>query len=151
MMMGAIPRPSGQGEDASTFLLGGANMSISNRELVERYLGCYNGKDVEAMLAFFAEDAVFESVSNTTGVIRTAGKEQLRQLAHTSVDYFEQRRQTPVAWVIDETHVAVEIDYWCRLAKDLPDGHKAGAEMRLRGASFFTIQGGRITRLVDYM
>jgi len=126
-------------------------MSIRNRELVERYLGCYNAKDVDAMLALFAEDAVFESVSNTTGVIRTTGKEELRRLAKMSVEYFEQRRQTPVAWVVDETHVAVEIDYWCRLAQDLPDGHKAGEEMRLRGASFFTIQDGRITRLVDYL
>jgi ketosteroid isomerase-like protein len=56
-----------------------------------------------------------------------------------------------VAWVIDEAHVAVEVDYWCRLAQDLPEGHRAGEEMRLRGASFFTIQEGRIIRLVDYM
>jgi len=126
-------------------------MSNSNRELIERYLGWYNAKDVEAMLDLFAEEAVFESVSNTTGVIRTTGREELRQLALTSVEYFEQRRQTPVAWVVDETHIAVEIEYWCRLAKDLPEGHKAGAEMRLRGASFFTIQDGRIAKLVDYM
>jgi len=126
-------------------------MSISSRELVERYLDCYNAKDVEAMLGLFAEEAVFESVSNTTGVIRTVGKEELRRLALQSVEYFEQRRQTLVAWVVDETRVAVEIDYWCRLAKDLPDGHKAGAEMRLRGASFFTIHDGRIVKLVDYM
>ena len=30
-------------------------------------------------------------------------------------------------------------------------GKKAGQEIRLRGASFFTIRNGRITRLVDYM
>ncbi len=126
-------------------------MSISNRELVERYLGYYNAKEVEAMLGLFAEDAAFESVSNTTGVIRTTGKEELRRLALMSVDYFEQRRQIPVAWVIDGPYVAVEIDYRCRLARDLPEGHKAGEEMRLRGASFFTIQEGRITKLVDYL
>ncbi len=126
-------------------------MGVNNRELVERYLRCYNEKGVEAMLELFAEDATFESVSNTTGVIRTTGKEDLRRLTLRSVDYFEQRRQTPVAWVVGRTHVAVEIDYWCKLAKDLPEGHKAGEEMRLRGASFFTIQDGRITRLVDYM
>jgi len=126
-------------------------MDGDNKELIERYLRCYNGKDVEAMLEFFAEEAVFESVSNTTGVIRTANREELRRLALRSVDYFEQRRQTPVAWVIGADQVAVEIDYWCQLAKDLPEGHKAGEEMRLRGASFFTIKEGRITRLVDYM
>jgi hypothetical protein len=47
--------------------------------------------------------------------------------------------------------VAVEIDYWYRLAKDLPEGHKAGEERKLRGASFFMIQEGRIVKLVDYM
>jgi ketosteroid isomerase-like protein len=62
---------------------------MSNRELVERYLDCYNAKDVEAMLELFAEDATFESVSNTTGVIRTADKEELRRLALMSVEYFE--------------------------------------------------------------
>jgi steroid delta-isomerase-like uncharacterized protein len=126
-------------------------MNAGNRELVERYLLCYNEKDVEAMLGLFTEDAVFESVSNTTDVVRTAGKGELRRLALMSVEYFAQRHQTPVAWVIDENHVAVEIEYWCRLAKDLPNGKKAGQEVSLRGASFFTIEDGQIVRLVDYM
>jgi len=126
-------------------------MNVGNRGLVERYLHCYNDKDVEAMVGLFAEDPVFESVSNTTGVVRTAGKEELRQLAMMSAEWFEQRRQTATAWVIDGDHVALEIDYWCRLAKDLPDGKEAGEELRLRGASFFTIRDGRISRLVDYM
>ncbi len=126
-------------------------MATDNRALIERYIRCYNDKDVEAMLELFAEDAVFESVSNTTGVVRTNGKEELRRLALMSAEYFERRCQTPVTWVLDETHVAVEIDYWCRLARDLPDGKKAGQEMTLRGASFFTIQDGRIVKLVDYL
>jgi ketosteroid isomerase-like protein len=56
-----------------------------------------------------------------------------------------------VQWVSDGEQVAVEIDYWCRLARDLPEGKKAGEEMRLRGASFLTIRNGQICRLVDYM
>jgi steroid delta-isomerase-like uncharacterized protein len=122
-----------------------------NRELIERYLRYYNDKNVEAMVELFAADATFESVSNTTGVMKTTGKEELRRLARMSVEYFAERRQTPVTWVIDGTRVALEIDYWCRLAKDLPDGKEAGQEMRLRGASFFTVQAGRITRLIDYL
>ena len=126
-------------------------MNAGHRQLIERYLRCYNDKDVDAMVDLFTDDAVFESVSNTTGVIRTNGKEDLRRLAKMSVEWFEQRRQTATAWVIDEAHIALEIDYWCRLAKDLPNGKKAGQEMRLRGASFFTLCNGRICRLVDYM
>jgi|GEM_PF-1704210 len=126
-------------------------MDSLEKRLVERYLHHYDTKNVEAMLALFAADAVFESVSNTSGVVRTEGAQELRQLALMSVEFFEQRRQRPIAWVIDGPNVAVEIEYWCRLAKDLPDGHKAGQEMTLRGASFFTIRHGKIVRLVDYM
>jgi ketosteroid isomerase-like protein len=130
---------------------GGIGMIAANRELIERYLRCYNDKDVDAMVALFTEDAVFESVSNTTGVIRTTSREELHQLAATSAEWFESRRQTATGWVIDDTHAALEIDYWCRLAKNLPDGKKAGQEIKLRGASFFTLRNGRISRLVDYM
>lgn len=126
-------------------------MGDGNRELIERYLRLYNDKEVDAMVDLFAEDTIFESVSNTSGVTRTVGREELRQLARMSAEWFEQRRQTATAWVIDDAHIALEIDYWCRLAKDLPDGRKAGQEIRLRGASFFTIRDGHISGLVDYM
>jgi ketosteroid isomerase-like protein len=107
--------------------------------------------DVEALLELFAEDAVFESISGTEGVTRTTSREQLRELAVASRSYFEQRRQKPVFWIVDGAHVAVEIEYWCRLAKGLPGKKKAGEELSFRGASFFTIEDGRIARLVDYM
>jgi ketosteroid isomerase-like protein len=119
--------------------------------LVERYLHHYNGKNVDALVGLFSAEAVFESVSNTMGIVRTTGREELRRLARQSAEFFASRRQTPVHWVSDGEHVAVEIEYWCRLARDLPDGKKAGEEMRLRGASFFTIRNGQICRLVDYM
>ncbi len=126
-------------------------MNSANQTLIELYLRYYNDKNVDAMVELFSADAVFESVSNATGIIRTTGREELRRLARQSAEYFGSRRQTPVQWVVDGEHVAVEIEYWCRLARDLPDGRKAGEEMRLRGASFFTIRNGRISRLVDYM
>jgi steroid delta-isomerase-like uncharacterized protein len=126
-------------------------MTIDNKTLVERYIRHYNDKDVDAMLALFTEDAHFEAVSNTMGITKTINKDQFRELAAISVAYFEKRRQTAESWVIDDNHVAVEIEYWCKLAKDFPGGKKAGEEMLLRGASFFTIRDGRISRLVDYM
>ena len=103
------------------------------------------------MLTHFAEDVIFESVSNTNGVIRTINKDELRKLANITVDYFIERRQTVLSWVVNDEKVAIEIDYWCKVAKDLPNGKKAGEEMTLRGASFFTIKDGLINKLVDYM
>jgi ketosteroid isomerase-like protein len=124
---------------------------MHNKKLIEDYINHYNSKNIDCMLELFSDDAQFESVSNTDGIINTYGKRQLRELAETSIEYFEQRRQTVLSWVIGDSHVAIEIDYWCKLAKDFPDGKKAGEEMQLRGASFFTVEAGRISRLVDYM
>lgn len=120
-------------------------------DIIKEYLYDYNRKDVDAMLTHFAEDVIFESVSNTNGVIRTINKDELRKLANITVDYFIERRQTVLSWVVNDEKVAIEIDYWCKVAKDLPNGKKAGEEMTLRGASFFTIKDGLINKLVDYM
>jgi len=103
------------------------------------------------MLVNFADDVIFESVSNTSGVIKVNNKKELSELAFMSVEYFSERRQSVLSWVIDAEQIAIEINYWCKIAKDLPNGKKAGEEMTLRGASFFTFKEGLITRLVDYM
>jgi len=127
------------------------DQALSNKETVEKYIGFYNDKNIDAMLELFSGDVVFESVSNTTGVVRTENREQLRDLALRSVALFEERCQTASGWVASGDDVAVEIDFRCRLAGDFPDAEKAGREMKLRGASFFTIRDGLIVRLADYM
>ena len=86
-------------------------MNMQNKKLVENYINQYNSKNIDAMLELFSEDAQFESVSNTSGVIKTGNKKQLRELALMSVEYFEQRRQTILSWVIGDSHVAIEIEY----------------------------------------
>jgi ketosteroid isomerase-like protein len=126
-------------------------MNGRNRELVDNYLKHYNTKNIESMLDLFADDVEFESVSNTNGIMKANDKQQLRDLASNSAKYFEQRSQAPSSWVIDVNQVAIEVEFWCKLAEDLPNGKKKGEEMKLRGASFFTIRGDRICRLVDYM
>jgi hypothetical protein len=63
------------------------------------------------MLTHFAEDVIFESVSNTNGVIRTINKDELRKLANITVDYFIERQQTVLSWVVNDEKVAIEIDY----------------------------------------
>jgi ketosteroid isomerase-like protein len=123
----------------------------TNKEIIESYLRHYNRKDIESMLKLFSDDVVFESVSNTTGIIITNNKKELGTLALMSVEYFAERRQTVRQWIIEEDKIAIEIDYWCLIEKDLPNGKKAGEEMTLRGASFFTLKNGLIARLSDYM
>lgn len=126
-------------------------MMPKNKIIVESYLKHYNQNDIDAMLEHFADDVTFESVSNTSGVVRTNNKRELRELASESSEYFAERRQTVLGYVIDGDQVAIEVEFWCKIAKDLPNGTKAGQEMILRGASFFTLKDGYITRLIDYM
>jgi ketosteroid isomerase-like protein len=126
-------------------------MIIGIRRLVEDYIQHYNAKDVESMLKLFTEDTIFESVSSASGIIRTEGKDKLRQIALKTLEIFEERRQTPTTMILGDNVAAVEIEYWCRLAMDLPDGKKAGDEMHLRGASFFVLKDGLIGKLTDYM
>ena len=126
-------------------------MPDAKRDLIEKFIAHYNAKDVGAMMDLCTDDVVFESISNTDGVTRTVGREELRRLALMGAEFFEERRQTPTNWVLGESNAAVEIDYWCRLAQDLPNGKRAGEEMSLRGASFYTCRDGLISRLKDYM
>jgi len=126
-------------------------MTTGNRFLLTDYIRRYNEKNVDGMLELFTEDVVFESVSSATGFITTKGKEQLRQLAEKSADIFSERRQTLTTMVFDESNIAVEVEYWAKLAMDLPDGKKAGEEVEFRGASFFVVRDGKISRLTDYM
>jgi hypothetical protein len=71
--------------------------------------------------------------------MKTNNEEQLLDLALNSAKYFEQRGQVPSSWVvvIDVNQVATEVDFWCKLAEDLPNGKKKGEEMRLRWAPFY--------------
>ena len=126
-------------------------MSSGNKTLIEDYIRRYNLKDIDGMVALFSEDTVFESISSASGIFSVQGKENLRQLALKSAEIFKVRRQTPVTLVFDRNNAAIEVNYWCVLAMDLPDGKKEGDELKFRGASFFEIREGLITRLTDYL
>jgi len=126
-------------------------MSTGNRFLLTDYIRRYNEKNIDGMLELFHDDVVFESISSATGYINVRGKENLRKLAEKSAEIFAERRQNVTNMVLDENSMAVEVEYWAKLAMDLPDGKKAGEEVRFRGASFFVVRDGRIGRLTDYM
>ncbi len=123
----------------------------NNRQLVEDYIEFYNNQNVSSMMMLFAEDVIFESVSNSGETTKTTSKKELEHLANSSLQFFKERKQTSINWIVDEESVAIEIDYRAILAKDLSRELKAGAEIKIRGASFFTFKNGLITRLTDYM
>lgn len=118
-------------------------------EIVRRYLDAYARRDVDAMLATFADDVVFEHLSNASPPVRTEGLAALEALARQSVGLFSARRQVVVDAVVQGDHVAVRVRFEATVAAELPNGWRAGQEIVLHGASFFTLRDGRIARLVD--
>ena len=102
------------------------------------------------MLALLDDQIIFENVSNSSGVTRTTTKQEFETVARQSVNYFLERRQVVRFSVLGADSAAVEIDYQAVLAQDLPNGMKAGQQLRLRGVSIFEMRNGKITRISDY-
>jgi steroid delta-isomerase-like uncharacterized protein len=117
--------------------------------VVHGYIEAYNRKDVSRMLSCFADDVVFENVSNGAVTMRTEGKEALGALAQQAAQAFVERRQTVKSLVASDHGVALEIVYDAVVALDLPNGWKAGQSIHLRGASFFRLRDGLIAELID--
>ncbi len=122
----------------------------TQKALVENYIKAYNAIEVESMLEFFTEDCLFENVSNSGHSTVCHGKAQLRQLAMQTAQVFAKRQQTVKNWVIGDGKIVAEIDYEATFAMDLPNGIKAGQELKLRGVSVYEIEGDKIRRLADY-
>ena len=125
-------------------------LNLGKQEIVEKYVRAYNGFRLDDMAECLTEQCIFENVSNFGNSITTVGKEEFRKLAEQSKDIFKTRKQVVKNWIISETHIAIEIDYLAELAVDLPNGLKAGQELKLRGVSIFQFEGSKICRLADY-
>lgn len=101
------------------------------------------------MVACLDEEVTFENVSNASGAMQLSGKPAFAEQALKAAALFSERRQSVLSSVTGPEMAALEVAYVARLAADLPGLGKAGDEVRLRGASFFTLRDGRILRIVD--
>jgi hypothetical protein len=71
--------------------VGGSDSPMSTKDLFLGYIKAYNAKDVGAMLTFFDEARVFESISGGKVTVRTEGKAELEALARRSAEAFASR------------------------------------------------------------
>lgn len=118
--------------------------------LIAKYIECYNGRDIEGMLACVTEDVVFENISNSGQSMRLEGRAAMANIAELSGHAFSYRRQKVVQLVDAGEKAAAEIEFEGKAAVDLPNGVKAGESFKLRGATFFEIRGGLLARIADY-
>lgn len=119
------------------------------KNLVENYVRAYNDFDVEGMLANLHDEIIFKNISNGEPTLELAGIEAFRKQAQQAADIFAEREQKIEKMIFSEDVCEIDIAYRAKLAADLPNGLKAGDEIKLRGKSIFRFAGGRIYEIHD--
>lgn len=116
--------------------------------IIQSYIDAYNRKDVAALVACVANEVVFENVSNSGQSMKIEGRTAFAELAEQAATMFSTRHQNVSNAVVDGSRIALEVDWTGTPAIDLGP-MKAGEPVAIRGASFMTIGGGLLTRIVD--
>lgn len=117
--------------------------------IVARYIDAYNRMNVQAMLDCLSGDVRFINRSNGETTNETHGIEAFRALAEQGVQLFAEREQTILDCIAIDDRAAVRIGYRAKVKSDLPNGWKAGQEVKMTGTSFFMISEGKISEVID--
>lgn len=120
------------------------------RDMVEKYVEAYNSFDINGMIALLHEEIEFRNSSSGSVDVETKGIEEFREIAERSKSLFSHRCQTIVGYSFEDGKLQIEIDYEGILAKDLPNGMKAGEKIHMKGKSVFAFKNGRIAVIEDY-
>ncbi|WP_164870877.1 nuclear transport factor 2 family protein [Mesobaculum littorinae] len=118
-------------------------------DVIETYIDAYNRKDVDGMMACLSDKVVFQNIADGQITAEAAGRETFREMAEFGASAFERRRQTVTNTVTVVDTTLIEVDYSAVVAKDLPNGWKAGQELVFSGASAFRIEDGMIASIID--
>lgn len=119
------------------------------KEMIEQYIQAYNQFDIEGMTRNLHQDIVFEHVSEDNVALRSEGIEEFTQQAETAKENFTFRNQAIARWDMQLYKIVVSIEYEAILAKDLPNGMKAGDVLQLTGQSEFEFKDNKIVKITD--
>jgi ketosteroid isomerase-like protein len=119
------------------------------QQLIEQYIQAYNNMDVEGMLATLHPDIVFQNISEGEINLSTQGMAAFRSQAEQAVQIFSKRTQTITGIHIDNNEAHVQISYSGTIARDLPNGWKAGDPIAMKGKSVFRFKDGQIISITD--
>lgn len=125
-------------------------MDITTKErLINQYLNAYNDFDIQGMLDLLTQDVLFKNFSGDEQTFATKGKDEFKVLAEQGAQYFTQRQQiiTDIEHFDDKS--IIELDYYAIVGTDLPNGLKAGEELKLKGRSIFKFGEDKISSITD--
>jgi ketosteroid isomerase-like protein len=125
-------------------------MMETNEAVVRRCVESYNTGALEWVDAFYSKDAHWTELpraGNPQG--RAGSRDYLRECARNDRALFPDRRMSVIDAVAQGDRVALELDWEGTAARPM-GSLSQGTTIRLRIASFFTLEKGLITRQVDY-
>lgn len=117
--------------------------------LVERYIANYNTFNIDDMMSVIHPDIEFMNVYDGEVNITATGADEFRQLMEHSKKLFISHQQTEISFHAKADQASVEVAYEGVLAKELPNGMKAGETLRLTGRSDFKFRDGKIYKITD--
>lgn len=120
------------------------------KQLIDSYIEAYNKFDIAEMLKCLHANIEFKNVSNGKVNMETKGLSAFSKVAERACSVFEDRCQTIKKYTITEDEAYIEVDYKCKIAKDMPNGLKAGDVLVLNGKSEFKFKDNLIVALADY-
>ena len=125
-------------------------MNQGKQQIIEKYIDAYNNFETDKMLSSFALDCIFENYGNGELTACAKGLTQLRAMMEQGKNVFASRKQTVTKLTFQGEIIIAEIDYQGKLKIDLPNGLKAGADLKLKGRSEFEFENNLIKNLKDF-
>ncbi|MBN8828766.1 MAG: nuclear transport factor 2 family protein [Sphingobacteriia bacterium] len=130
-------------------------MDVQKLDIINQYINAYNSFNIDGMLILFAENCIFETVTNSDKPVKVTGKNNLKELATTSAKYFEVREQIIRNYIISENKACIEVEFRGKLASEyslkIQGSNKNGGKVQLLGVSIFEFNSkNEIVILRDY-
>lgn len=122
---------------------------MDNSGIIREYIKYYNEFNLDGMLSLMTDDVCFENIMNGSTDVKTTDIAELEQIAGISLNIFSERLQTIKNITIEGDSYVVEIDYYGKIAENLPNGLKQGDEIKLDGKSIYKFRDGKICSLTD--
>lgn len=119
------------------------------KKIVDEYIKAYNGFNVDEMLRNVHEEVVFKNIANDEVNLELNGKDELKRQAELAVTLFEKRKMEITAHKIEGNVLENKINFIGVLAIDMPDGHKKGEMIELKGKSLFKFKDNKIILIED--
>ncbi|QNL49222.1 nuclear transport factor 2 family protein [Olivibacter sp. SDN3] len=117
--------------------------------MIREYIDAYNKFDIEKMLENLDENLRFENIANGVSNMILKNKKEFKAQAELVVSFFLERRQVISSISHRDNTYEVILDYYAKLAKDLPNGLKKNETINLQGKSIFKVSGNKIAAITD--